>query len=303
MLPATERSDSGAYLLPSVTDNEEEVARLDLLHNAFREYFDGGLCAFQLKNERPKRVLELGCGSGAWAIQAAIDFPEAHVVAVDISPLPAPRVLPDNMSFQFVDLKEELPFERESFDIVHARMVMINIPNAKDVIHKAARLVKPGGLLLLDDMDDKSFLDTGGPEVRRCFEKIMELWRMSGSDLEMGRKFQGILDETGWFSDVRVEKIGIPLGGCAHDERLNKLGLRSQLFAQRFVMTAGARLAGEGLTEEMVQGFVKEVDGVGCTAVWDFYFYAARRGVLVESDSDARDTGFSRSLSPKREGA
>ncbi|KAJ7633137.1 S-adenosyl-L-methionine-dependent methyltransferase [Roridomyces roridus] len=285
-LPTPEHIDAGAYLLPSVSENEEEVTRLDAWHNTFREYFDGGLCAFPLKNERPQRILELGCGSGAWAIQAAADFPEAQVVAVDISPLPAHRVPPHNMTFQFVDLREELPFERESFDIVHARMVMINVPNAKDVIHKAARLVKPGGLLLLDDMDHKSTSDTGGPAVRRCIDKMMELWRMFGSDLEMGRKLQGILAETGWFSEIQVEKIAIPLGGCAHDERLNKLGLRRNVLMQGFVRAAGVRLAGEGLreglTEEMIQGFVEELDRVGSTVVSDFYFCAARRGVLVE---------------------
>ncbi|KAJ7633129.1 S-adenosyl-L-methionine-dependent methyltransferase [Roridomyces roridus] len=273
------------YLLPSVSGNAEEVARLDDVHDAFREYFDGGLCAFQLKNERPQRVLELGCGSGAWAIQAAIEFPQAQVVAVDISPLPAHRVLPDNMSFQFVDLREELPFERESFDIVHARMVMVNVPNTKEVIHKAARLVKPGGLLLLDEPDYKSMLNTGGPAVQRCVYKIMELWNIFGSDLQMGRKLQGILAESSWFSDIQVDKIAIPLWGCIHNERLNKLGLRRKVFAQRFVMAAGARLAGEGLTEEMVQGFVKEVNGVGSTVVCDFYFCAARKGVSAELDA------------------
>ncbi|KAJ7633136.1 S-adenosyl-L-methionine-dependent methyltransferase [Roridomyces roridus] len=313
-LPTREHSGSGVYLLPSVSDNENEVTR------AFREYFEGELCALDLKNERPQRILELGCGSGAWAIQAAIEFPEAQVVAVDISPLPAHQlqdvdissVLPDNMTFQLVDLRANLPFERESFDIVHSRMVMVHVsarytnfwaagkpnaiykvPNAKDLIHKAALLVKPGGLLLLDDMDHKSTVDTGGPAVRRCMDKIQKLWEMSGLDAEIGRKFQSILAETGWFSDIQVDKIAVPLGGCAHDERLNKLGLRSKEFSKRFVLAAGARLAGEGLTEEMVQDFVEELDQ-GSSAVWHFYFCAARRGILAKLD--AQD------LSPKPEG-
>ncbi|KAJ7633132.1 S-adenosyl-L-methionine-dependent methyltransferase [Roridomyces roridus] len=300
-LPTPEHIDSEVYLelLPSVSENENEVARLDAMHHALHEYFDGGLCVFQLQDERPQRILELGCGSGAWyyavsisalscsfrAIQAAIDFPEAQVIAVDISPLPAHRVLPDNMVFELLDLRENLPFERESFDIVHARMVMMHVPNAKDLVKRVAQLVKSGGLLLLDDVDNKTWSDTAGPAVRPCVDKLMELWKMSGAEPELGRKFQYILAETSWFSEIQVEKIAIPLGGCIHDERLNKLGLISKLFLQRFVMVAGARLAGEGLTEEMVQSCVKELDQVGCTAVWDFYSCAARRGVLAELDA------------------
>ncbi|KAJ7633130.1 S-adenosyl-L-methionine-dependent methyltransferase, partial [Roridomyces roridus] len=285
-LPAPERIDSEVYLelLPGVSDNENEVARLNAMHNAFHEYFKGGLCAFKLKNERPQRVLELGCGTGAWAVQAAIEFPEAQVVAVDISPLPAHRVLPDNMNFQLVDLRADLPFERESFDIVHARMVMMHIPNAKHLITRVAQLVKPGGLLILHDPASKTLLETGGPAVRHCVKELVELWKMSGADPDMGEKFQSILAETGWFSEIQVEKIAIPLGGCIHDERLYKLGLINKVFLQRFIMAAGARLAaaGHGLTEEMVQSCVEELDQVGCTAVWDFYSCAARRGGLAE---------------------
>ncbi|KAF7374725.1 Methyltransferase str3 [Mycena sanguinolenta] len=54
-------------VLPPASDSE----RLDTMHNTIA-----------------RKIIELGCGSGAWAIQAAKQFPDAQVVAVDQSPLP-----------------------------------------------------------------------------------------------------------------------------------------------------------------------------------------------------------------------
>ncbi|KAG5718712.1 hypothetical protein E4T56_gene16591 [Termitomyces sp. T112] len=61
-------------------------ARLDELHNGIKAYFKGALAFTDIKN--PKAILDVGAGSGAWAIQAAQQYPDATVVAADISPLP-----------------------------------------------------------------------------------------------------------------------------------------------------------------------------------------------------------------------
>ncbi|KAJ7244835.1 S-adenosyl-L-methionine-dependent methyltransferase [Mycena rebaudengoi] len=74
----------------------------------------------------PRRIIDLGCGSGAWAIQAALQFPDAQVIGLDMSPHPD-RQLPRNMSFQLGDLTKELNLEPNSFDIVHASLVMCHV--------------------------------------------------------------------------------------------------------------------------------------------------------------------------------
>jgi hypothetical protein len=81
------------------------------------------------------------------AIQAAQMYPEAEVIAVDISPLPQRfvqvphliqarkstsrliRPLPANVKFQQLDLSSdsELPFGPETFDVVHIRFALIHV--------------------------------------------------------------------------------------------------------------------------------------------------------------------------------
>lgn len=54
---------AGQYLLPN---DEEEQDRLDMVHHAWRLFWNGKLTQVPLK--KPKRVLDVGTGTGIWAI-------------------------------------------------------------------------------------------------------------------------------------------------------------------------------------------------------------------------------------------
>ncbi|KAG6894081.1 hypothetical protein C0992_007578, partial [Termitomyces sp. T32_za158] len=62
------------------------AARLDELHMGIKAYMKGALTFADIKP--PGSILDLGAGSGAWAIQAAHQYPNATVIAADLSPLP-----------------------------------------------------------------------------------------------------------------------------------------------------------------------------------------------------------------------
>ncbi|KAJ6607907.1 actin-domain-containing protein [Mycena sp. CBHHK59/15] len=200
------------YVLQAVAQGTDEKTRLDDIHAALREYLGGRLSEAPIHEKAPGNILELGCGSGAWAIDAAREFPDAKVIAVDLSPLP-PIPLPPNMMFQRVDVMEGLPFADETFDIVHARFFMKHVPNAKDVMERAAKLLKPGGWLLVDDYDIGSLTKTGGPAVCQFATEIMESMRAHQSDPEIAHKFEDILKSLGMFSRVDVKKIEALLCG------------------------------------------------------------------------------------------
>ncbi|KAF5330892.1 hypothetical protein D9619_005637 [Psilocybe cf. subviscida] len=76
------------YLLPVDPD---EVKRSDIHHRLIQFLFRGknyvGPVREALQFGQQRRVLDLGTGSGAWAIDIADEFPRAEVLAVDLAPI------------------------------------------------------------------------------------------------------------------------------------------------------------------------------------------------------------------------
>ncbi|KAJ7888965.1 S-adenosyl-L-methionine-dependent methyltransferase [Mycena olivaceomarginata] len=264
------------YGLPAAGESKGEKKRLDERHEAWSQYFRGDLwlAVAEIAKMDPRRIIDLGCGSGAWAIQAALQFPDAQVVGLDMSPLPD-RQIPGNMSFQLGDLTKELDLEPNSFDIVHARSVMCHVPNAIEAIQRAANLVKPGGLLLLLDVDISTMLTTGGSRVHNYISALIPLSQKRGADFEIGRKLQDMMTSLGRFQSVQCHKVSLPFNGKAQDEATSQLSV-----ATRKSWTRGVQVAGkppEGFTETIIKEYVAELNEEDCTAVWDVYLCWGRR--------------------------
>ena len=73
----------------------EQTRRLDDLHYMFRCYLGANIIA---PIHEPLTVLDVGTGSGRWAIEAATEYPTAEVIGLDISitspNFPTPKELP-----------------------------------------------------------------------------------------------------------------------------------------------------------------------------------------------------------------
>ena len=114
------------------------------------------------------RVLDLGCGRGAVAVQTALRFPDSTVTGIDlwrsidqsgngIEVAQANAVaagVAERICFVTGDMTE-LPFPDGSFDLVTASLSIHNIPTAAGrakAIEEAWRVLAPGGHLLIVDI-------------------------------------------------------------------------------------------------------------------------------------------------------
>lgn len=107
----------GKYFLPN---DENENDRLDLQHHQFCLTFRGKLFLAPV----PKtlhRVLDVGTGTGIWAIDFADEHPESEVLGVDLSPI-QPSFVPPNCAFQIDDVEEHWTFSHK-FDFIYSRMM------------------------------------------------------------------------------------------------------------------------------------------------------------------------------------
>ncbi|KAI8411578.1 hypothetical protein FOFC_08172 [Fusarium oxysporum] len=128
------RFKDGKYNLPN---DERENERLDLQHHLFLLTFDNklGLAPPNLPGSKVERVLDVGTGTGIWAIDFADDHPEAEVLGIDLSPI-QPRFVPANLEFQIDDIDEEWNYSAP-FTCIHSRMMNMSIQNWEDYLRKA----------------------------------------------------------------------------------------------------------------------------------------------------------------------
>jgi ubiquinone/menaquinone biosynthesis C-methylase UbiE len=104
---------------------------------------------------RGQRVLDVGTGDGNYAIEAAALA--ASVTALDPQ-LEMLEAAQRRSAARGVELTlrqgraEALPFEDGSFDLVIAVTVLCFVPNAALAVREAARVLAPGGRLLLGEL-------------------------------------------------------------------------------------------------------------------------------------------------------
>lgn len=197
----------GTYILPN---DEPEQDRLDVLHHIFRIAIDGALyCAPLEENFQPNRVLDLGTGTGIWAIDFADKFPGSVVIGIDLSPI-QPIWVPPNCKFYVDDMESDwgYPLE-EHFEYIHGRGLAGSIADWKELFHQAYANLKAGGWFEMQEFQNKVYSDDDTIQlVKGLIEWDDELEEASikfGKPLRIAHLLKDWMEEAG-FVEVR-EKI------------------------------------------------------------------------------------------------
>ncbi|KAI0313783.1 S-adenosyl-L-methionine-dependent methyltransferase [Amylostereum chailletii] len=206
-LPLAPKSFGAVYVLSA--EPEAEADRLDGWHQGIRRYIGDKLTMAPLKN--PKRILELGVGSGAWVIEAANTYPEAEVVAVDISPGPG-RPLPSNATYVQRNILDPMPWPEASFDVIHCRFILCHVsPEPARCAPRIIALLKPGGWLLVDDADCRSAYEGNASTVGRCMDVYINFMTSRDQDPHIGAKLATMLQQSNQFDQVHTRTALVPL--------------------------------------------------------------------------------------------
>ena len=213
------RYHEGKYFMPNDIPEQE---RLELQHSISVRLF-GGLSLAPI--DRPNRVLDVGTGTGIWAIEFANEHPESDVMGTDLSPI-QPEYVPPNCRFEVDDAEDEWVFNHK-FDYVHARFMCGSFSNFPDIFRSCLENLEPGGWAEFQDyyvkmqcVDDS----LAGTALERWNDCVLEGVRRMGKNGLAAARFKAQMLDAG-FVDVVERKFALPGNPWAKGEDQKMLGM------------------------------------------------------------------------------
>ncbi|GME63079.1 Methyltransferase type 11 [Neofusicoccum parvum] len=210
----------GTYRFPN---DEAEQDRLDMFHEICKLLAGDALALAPFRKDGS--ILDLGTGTGIWAIEAGDAWPDATVLGNDLSPI-QPRWTPPNVKFEVDDVEAEWAYPQK-FDLVHSRYMLASIADWPRYVSQAHSFTKPGGWAEFQDWDVTPRTDDGslgeGNQVLELQRLAIEACGKMGRTARPGPRLKGWMREAGYRNVV--EKVyKLPIGMWPQDGRLKQIG-------------------------------------------------------------------------------
>ncbi|KAK2050172.1 methyltransferase domain-containing protein [Colletotrichum somersetense] len=215
----------GKYAFPN---DERELDRLDLQHQIWLLMLDDrlGVAPPGKEGAQAGRVLDVGTGTGIWALNFADEHPEAEVCGVDLSPT-LPEYVPPNVKFEIDDIEEDWMWSRP-FDYIHSRVMTASISNWETYLRQCYKNLVPGGWVELQEFALFPTSDDGTLTEDHALLKWAHLLQTASDKL--GRPFisppplKDLLSKSG-FVDVSLSLYKCPSNPWAKDLKYRELGV------------------------------------------------------------------------------
>jgi ubiquinone/menaquinone biosynthesis C-methylase UbiE len=199
------------YLFDNAAEAEtaERFASLDALYNfrTFRFLETAGIGPGW-------HCLEVGGGSGAVAAWMADRVgPSGYVLVTDIDP----RFMegsayrrPAHMELRRHDIGTD-PLPEQAFDLIHARLVLMHVPQRLEALARLVAALKPRGWLVIEDFDGRVIdrtIPVPDPAAAALYKRVagalVALLEERGFEVEWARRLHGRLKAAG-LAEVGME--------------------------------------------------------------------------------------------------
>lgn len=209
----------GQYLFPN---DAPELERLELQHHMCVVSNRGKLFLAPI-TETPQDVLDVGTGTGVWAIEFAEQYPSASVLGTDLSPT-QPTWVPPNVRFEIDDANDIWTFNTK-FDYIHCRYFHMAI-DEKRLFRQAYDALKPGGWFEIRETalplqcDDDTL---EGTALSAWCDEMMKLGRIHGMDFDNPFQYRQWVEEAG-FINIQEHAQILPISPWPKDDHLKRIG-------------------------------------------------------------------------------
>ncbi|KAI1501962.1 S-adenosyl-L-methionine-dependent methyltransferase [Biscogniauxia marginata] len=217
--------------------NDDQASEsMDLTHHMLTMLLEDKLFLAPI-GDNPKKVLDIGCGTGVWAIDFADAFPSSEVIGTDISPT-QPAWVPANLRFEMDDCTQEWTFAPSSFDFIHIRYLFGSIVDWEALYAEAFRACTAGGYLEAVEAATRVDSDDGSVAPGMALHDFGPLFHEAGR--KIGRSTSVVEDgvvaravRAAGFVDVVERSYKVPLTPWPADERLRQVGLYARLATEQ----------------------------------------------------------------------
>jgi SAM-dependent methyltransferase len=185
------------------------------------------------------RCWEVGAGGpGVPRLLAERVGPTGYVLATDLDVGWMSTDMPASVEVRRHDVATDEPPDPE-FDLVHARLVLVHVPQRDEALRRMVAALRPGGLLLIEDFD-VNLQPLACVDARREVEHranrvragFLELLAQRGADLAYGRALPRLLRAAG-LTDVAADAFApVALPAAAALEIANVRQVEAALISQ-----------------------------------------------------------------------
>jgi hypothetical protein len=147
---------------------------------------------------------------GSRALQSRVWEPAARALVDDLG-LPADASV---LRIGWSDYDGELPGAgAERFDLVHARFQLSMLGRPGEQLDTFKGLVKPGGVLIVEEPDTKTLVhEPYAPATAHLVGRAAQALKVTGGDLDAGRRLPGLMRRAGLEPHVRTHVLGLEAG-------------------------------------------------------------------------------------------